>query len=198
MRINGKSNNISFNKRLAATCSVVQSTGEPLPCNIYKILPNEDRNYLKKLGNDYNWEKNHYLDCLEIDFLEMNELPYTSIYSIEDKDGKCIGLTEVKENLNTFNIEILETAPRFENKRSDSSIKYIGETMVSFITELAKRTKKHMIEVFSASKAVDFYREKCHMNYNDRNKYFYLPAYRYDRLLMQNERHTGSKINIIE
>ena len=197
MRINGNNNNISFNKKLAATCCVMKSTGRQLPCSIYKISSVEDKYYFRRVARDYNWEKNHFLDCLNYD--NENEIsPETTIYSLEDKYGKCIGAAEITEKDSAFEIDILETAPKFENKRSDSSIKYIGETMVSFVTKLAEAAKKKMVVVHSSSNAVDFYSKHCHMNYNDKNKYFYLPAYKYGNLLLQNEGHTGKKINIVE
>ena len=198
MQINTRISNISFQKKLAANCTVLKSNGRKEPCKIYKLNPNEDSDYFIKLQKKDYWKNANYLE----DIIE--ELPNigkgfntNKIYSMENKNGDCIGFAELTNINDSIYIFTLETAPKYVNYKKQSPLKYIGETLLTFVANLAKKSNKNNIKLCPVSDAIGFYSAKCHMDYNNNEMICILPKEKFDTLISQNIVHTGSKINML-
>ncbi len=189
--------NLSFKKRLAANCAVLNRNAQSdEPCSIYRILPDEDADYFTKLRKDENWKNSEFLE------FAIYELPYLKrdkryeMYSIENKDGNCLGFAEIEKGKDFVQIQSLETAPKFANSKK-SKYRYIGETFVAFSTKIAQLLNKPILRVNPAEDAIDFYSQKCGMDYDEDRVICELHQDQYHDLLSQNVRHTGRSIEIV-
>ena len=131
------------------------------------------------------------------DLPELKNEPGRAVYSIENSKGECLGFTEVSKHKYDMEINILETAPNLANntKNSHSPVKYVGETLLSFVINKAFQGLNHEINLYPGKSSVGFYADKCLMDYDDKKKLCTLPFIRYGVILQQNADHTGSYID---
>jgi hypothetical protein len=189
--------NISFKKRLAANCAVLNNNAQSEPCSIYRILPDEDEDYFKKLQNDENWQNSDFLEFAISELPMLKHDKRYKMYSIENRNGNCLGFAEIQDGKDFIQIENLETAPKFAHNKK-SKYKYIGETLVTFSTKLAQLLNKSILKVNPADEAIGFYSQKCGMEYDDDRVICELPKKQYNDLILQNEKHTGCSLEIVD
>ena len=201
MKINSLSSFISFKKSLVANCSVLHECQGPLPCSIYRLSEREDSDYFELLPNKKDWENARYLNYLIEDLNALSDFPYFSIYTLENKDGECLGYTEIAENTNdSYEILLLETAPKFisKNTKNPKFYKYIGETLIAFLAKKSLKEKKSFLDVEPSVTAEQFYTHNCFFKkpHNNDSPYF-LKRSKYKKIISQNEEHTSSKIRFV-
>lgn len=182
-------NNISFQKKLVATCSYRTPKGFK-PARIYQLedIP-EDKDYFEKLEEKKDWKNGQYfLYSLDHD---MNNGYAEGVYVLENNKNNCLGYVE------TFNspedrliLEFIETKP------SHRALSYIGETLVNFVSQLAKQKgKKRVHVIYPESHAKGFYK-KCGFK-NDETIGMNLMCDDMDELAKRNFEHTKSEINFL-
>lgn len=203
MKINSINNFISFKKQLVATGAYLRN-GESQPCYFYELKGEEDSLYLKKAIQTEEWQGSELVEPL-ID--NMSSFPNDEFYIIEDINQNCIGATEIFdeyiEGMDTKSIHIIETCPKFSSKNEKRQEKYIGESILSFITKLSKKENKEMIYIPVADEtALEFYIDKCFFEQKTAtNEKEDLPTFlmceAFDDLIEQNEIHTEHPITFV-
>lgn len=195
MKIQFSSNNISFKKQFEANCSVLNKSRMPEPCFIFKLEPSCDEDYFCSIPNAQDWLDADYLDFLkyEIDRLHLLDDEENELYVMENKFGDCLAFCKISEAVESYTIEVLETAPAYTNKQFDkkvSPLKYIGETFVSFFAALAKNNNKKYIDVVPTSQTRSYYTDQCLFEMNGPT----LNSSSFSKLIKKNEKHTNDKI----
>ena len=192
-------NNIAFQKNLTATCSIGQ-TGSSKKAFIYELDRPEDRIILYKIFYDKKWQYNNYLNEITEEYEKPDKNSQEKYFIIEDKDKNilCISVLNTsneKENV----LEYIETAPTLScYNRNSRPIKFIGETMIAFLAKLTKRERKDLFVLEIAPKPLtrNFYFIHCGFNPVPENNAI-MPKEKLDTIIKMNERHTGSKIEIL-
>ena len=195
--------NISFQNNLVASCAVIKE-GASFPCKIFELEEFIDKDYFQNLKKDKDWRKNYFLDTMhyKIKWKAVDD----KIFVLEDEAEKCLGYVLLSEDYFTSNkmdIIFLETCPAYikeNNKKKESQIKYVGETLLSFIARLLKGTKTEGICIPQPSnKAIPFYIKNCGFERDDTFRQgLILKEEQFNKLINKNEEHTGSSINIFE
>lgn len=202
MNINSVKFNPSFQKKLVATSNILHYN-KPCPISIYKIERKEDSDYFINLQETPEWFLSTYLNHIESDFKKSNFIDFLKgkkfdFYSMEDKKGNCIGLIEIDNSKKKVqNIEYFETFP---SNRFYRDYQYIGETMLAFLAKLqqSKKKPKEIIVDTPMLDAQPFYK-KAFMKYIDEMMTLdgmYLPKENEELLIKNNEKHTGTKIQM--
>lgn len=200
MQISNSSKKISFKKTLAANCSIIKKENIPFPCSIYELTQEEDYDYFNKIPNKNDWNGARYLCYLKEDLESLNEKKNRKIYSIESKDGNCLGYSEIDYGTNKIDeILFLETVPtqNFSN-REHSTFKYIGETLLSFLVKKSQKKKSKKIELQASIASINFYKNKCFFTTPQKElDPFFLRKRNFADLISQNEKHTQSTIELV-
>lgn len=200
MRI-GNIKNISFQKKLVASCAVLNgATSEE--CSIYKLDSFEDRDYFDNLAKLQKWQLSYFLSGMADKIRD--DAPYTkrSIYAIENSKNECLGYCRVDDTYNNISyLTHLEVVPYASHRNEARKSKYVGETLVAFLAKMAKKNNKKSIYVPNMyMPAMNFYLEKCKfltcdfINFSSSE----LTSDRFEALEKQNFKHTGQNISIIE
>ncbi|MCD7780377.1 MAG: hypothetical protein LUH05_06875 [Candidatus Gastranaerophilales bacterium] len=190
--------NLTPNVTTVAKCSVKKLDGRNNECLIFKIAPEKDKDYFSSLKNHEDWQDSEFLEFIQEDMDNYDYKKGMNLYSMENTEGDCVGIMETsQEGDDTIDIEVLETSPKHRNEQQDGKSKYVGETFLSFIAKLAKNLNKNEIRLDSTDSARDFYLKKCHF---DESNYNYdtliLSDDKFDKLIQQNESHTGKSIEL--
>jgi len=188
--------NISFQKILMANCHVGNGI-DIKEAKIYRLEYPDDEKYYIEHSNQNDWQNSFYLQEVQNEFIIEEDCIH---YVMEDTDGAtlCIGVLDesrTKEN----KLDYLETAPKLSSyNRADRKIKYIGETMLAFLVKITKgkKNKFEIPDVAQRPRTIDFYSKICKFNMKDQTS-AYLERNEFDRFIKQNEKHTGSEIEII-
>ncbi|MBQ8475744.1 GNAT family N-acetyltransferase [bacterium] len=191
---------ISFQKQLVAKCSVLKNS-RPYKCNLYELDSNEDKDYFTDKKRMREWENAHYWYCFIRKFSSFSSIfgneDDNKIYALEH-GNKCLGVMEVKEHTNCdLGVIYLETNPKYRGK-GKKSVKYIGETMLSYLAKVAKGNDAEVFIYNSSESAYDFYISKC--GFQEPKGEFAtidLDKSGIDKLIKQNESHTGRKIELV-
>lgn len=204
MQISKVSNNISFKKRLVATCKVKNESGDNLDCKIYQLDSKKDKNYFKKLEKDSNWDEAKYLDDMDDELrycIKMDAFDTNSFFTLENQNGECLGYSELFHTDKKFSVDILETNPKYRFGKEKRNLKYVGETLLSFLANIAKKMNINDFSLTATTNACKFYTEKCFFKKDNSAewgiKFLRLPPKNYDKLIQQNEAHCGEAIEII-
>lgn len=189
-------NNINFGKIHVANCNVIKND-TPLPCKIYK-LEESDCDYYCKMKKQDIWQNACFGYCYGL--IPPERFIEADIFAMEDENQKCFGVCEVSSNLSSKGIylEAIETAPKYSNKNKQRKIKYIGETLISFLVDYYRKMQKTFHVKSALGEAEDFYSKNCHMSIEKEIifKDYFLPEENVQQLLLQNEKHTKSKIEL--
>ena len=121
------------------------------------------------------------------------------IYVLEDGSNDCLGLMKVDTNFeDTNSIEFIEARPDCRAKKNPRQKRYIGETMLNFLAQLAKLTEKSSLSVpYPDRDAVGFYK-KCYFISNGKGRACMLTEDNMEKLKKNNFEHTGAVIDFIE
>ena len=185
-------NNIAFQKKLIAKCSVVQNN-KRIPCNIFELDSNnkEDICYFLPLCKQEAWRNSWYLSSIGNDLYIGTS---AKVYALENENGECLSACEVDDVFDDKDeLVFIETAPKYNSLNPRRDLKYAGETMLSFIVQEAKRNKKNEFVITSPHpSAVSFYR-KCGFKRNDfdENMSMNIKRKTYNEFVEKNEKHAG-------
>lgn len=207
MKVNS-SNFLSFQKKLVASCNVLNQDGVKLPCKIYQL---EDENkgdlqYIKKTRKQENWEKSEYISTFYDEYRSYkkgNNTVNKKFYVMQDKDESCIAFCEVYDfnSLRPDEIALLEVAPKIKHDNQNenpNNFKYVGQTFVAFLVKLCQKSNKRILEVNYADSAYTFYKDKCFFDEDEFNTYISsLRKENFDKLIKKNELNTGSSIDLV-
>lgn len=204
MNISSVKFNPSFQKKLMAKGNVLKDN-EPCPVAIYKLDKREDKKYLKDLyENADNWKFSYYLSFIKEQFAHPIKYRITKgqkleFYTIEDSKNNCLGIVEVDNGKkDKQNVAFIETFP--EN-RDTNEFKYIGETLLTFLTkqQQAQEKPREIIVKMAMLEAQDFY-VKSHFEYmfdGCTTNYMFLPKENEDLLIESNKFHTNKEIELV-
>lgn len=204
MKVNFAQNFMSFGKTLVATGGYIRE-GKSEPCSFYQVKGDEDSKYLKKLYCTDEWCNSEYLEPFIMN-LDNEEWEGDEFFAVEDKDGNCIGLTELYDlshyDKNGRGVYLLETIPMHSSKNEDRNIKYIGETILAFITKLTQKDKGDIVDIpMACDCAVPFYVDKCFFSKGTKEEVEFtnvsLKEKHFDDLIKQNEAHTQTEIKFV-
>ena len=123
-------------------------------------------------------------------------------YTLENSNGDCLGYIAtliLNTARNKENIQYLEVCPSFAFANGERSLKYIGQSLVSFLIAQAQREGKSKVcvPVYSTS-AKDFYYKKCGFEYDDeREDGFAIERENFDKALDNLKNKIGSEINFV-
>jgi len=196
----GNIDNIQFQKKLMARCAVKNDKRKKF-CNIYALEPEKrkDRHYFRTLSmsND-DWKDARFLDALDRQASEY-KLNQKTFYVLEDLDKNCLGVCSIdKTDKDKDTLSYFEVVPKNAYRNKDRKIKYVGETMLAFLTKMAKKSGKKYLEVpYVMSDAIDFYIEKCNFEKMLYPNTAIASSSSFEALEKQNKKHTRSKICIL-
>ena len=201
MNINLINNQINFGKTLKAKCDLRRQNHKKVECNIFQLNPEDDKDYFERVWRSKSWQDAKYLWDMDA---ELNaNIEGEKIFTIESRAGKCLGYIVMAPTLNNprqQELVFLETCPKYQTKKENRSLKYIGETLLAYATGQVDTSKTSAIVIKNYSKTgKPFYKENCGFReQNDENRTLILHRKKFSQLITRNEFHTGSKIrNII-
>ena len=202
MKISNANTQISFSKQLVAQCCVLNNKGEQEPCSIYQLEKNIDKDYIVKSNNFFDWAGSNYLYLLSMALQPDSKIRLGDVYAIETKNSDFLGFCQIFDdeikNQDELFIGFLETVPTATQKprKFNQKYKYVGETMLAFLTKIAQKENKSSITASPILEAKKFYTRKCFFD----KKSFYgvsLPSKNFNKLCEQNKSHTNSDIEIL-
>lgn len=189
----------SFKKSLVATCKVKSNSSNNSECKIYQLDPKKDTDYFLKLDKHPDWQDASLTMYISQELNEVavgNKKSNLDFYSMENKKGECIGYCELVRTDKNFFVEVLETIPKHSKNNEERKVKYIGETFLSFLANLAKKNDVSKLSLTSSEMAYDFYIDKCFFkDFNKEDRLVTLDKQDYDKLISQNEEHCGGVIS---
>lgn len=116
-------------------------------------------------------------------------------------DKNCLGYAEIDtKNPQRNELKYIETKKDLSYKNQSRKTKYIGETIVSFLLGLTKKSpQKDFVVPHTLCSAEGFYIDKCGFKHYEKGSVVstYKPKEEFDDLIFQNEKHTGSKIEFL-
>lgn len=202
MKLYNLNSNISFSKRLVANCSVLNNKGHKENCNIYQLEKGVDKDYIVSANNFSEWSGSNYAYLLAMALQPDSKIRLGDVYAMETKNGEFLGFSQVFDdeikNEDELFIGFLETVPTSTKMRrfSNQKYKYVGETMLAFLTKIAHNQGKTKITASPTLESRKFYTKKCLFD----KKSFYgisLPFSNFEKLCKQNFFHTGSEIDLL-
>ena len=200
-------NAINFQKTLKANCKVINcNTQKPANCKIWELDKAEDGDYFEKLEEDENWQNSIFLICQVADF-KIPFIPSEHYYVIEDENERCLGYALTEDKADECKLMYIEVVTSFKNDflgGREKEYKYIGETLLSFITKKAQKQGAEKIKLNSIPTAVDFYQSNCGFEVTGiSSKYPFietemvLNGSKFNELIKHNEQHTTGKIDMV-
>lgn len=194
------SSSVSFGKTLVAQCDLRRQNHRKVPCNIFQLNFPEDKDYFFKLENSKPWEKAWFMWDMDEEF--NSDVTGERTYVIESKGGRCLGFASVLEDDELPGEEelvYLETCPKYQITNEKRTIKYIGETLIAFITGLAKGKDIKTIEIKAyTSNGERFYKKKCNFEQrNDEKQTLFLRRENFENVINKNKAHTHSEIRYL-
>lgn len=184
---------ISFQKTLVKNCVIPDKRNYSSDCAIYKLDLPEDVDYFSKAQRDKKWNNNRFLDEIEesLQFAIKEE----NNYVIENDKGDCLGyISTSDDNENKIKeVLFLETCPHYASANPKRGLKYIGETLLSYVVDVADKNGFECVSVpIVSSKAEDFYTKKCgfEQDLEDASGEVLLPKKDFHKLIKQNQEHT--------
>lgn len=187
-----RTSKISFQKTLVKNCTIPDKKNNLHQCSIYKLDLPEDSDYFYKPRKDGKWIGNRFLDEIEesVQFTIEGE----NNYVIENTKGDCLGYVTTSDDTENKIKEVLylETCPRYASTNPKRGLKYIGETLLSYVVELADKNGFDCVSIpIISRKAEKFYIKKCGFKEEpDDASGVILYKKDYSQLIEQNKNHT--------
>lgn len=200
MKINSIKNQINFGKTLVGKCSLPRQNHKKVECNLFQLSTPEDKDYFERVWDRKDWQDAKYV--WDMDAQLNANIKGEKIYTMESQAGHCLGylvMSPVINNPKEEELVILETCPKYQKKNENRTIKYIGETLLSFATGKLDPSKTRAIIIKNYSMiGRPFYKENCGFKEcNDENGTLILKRIDFKKLASTNEEHTKSKIRYI-
>lgn len=196
-------NQINFGKQLMANCTVLKNK-EQIPCKIYELTL-DDFDYFSDKKKNKEWRSENIWKSARFDFVCSMDLKLSNFYVLEDEQENCLALADVSKipKNSTYqrggglNLCYLASLPNREEK----GYEYIGETFINFFCSMVKKEKLQTLLVSKPlEKAMPFYK-KCNfkpcVNLFLEKGAISLKGKNMEKLIAQNEEHTGSKIDCV-
>lgn len=193
MKITNISNSLSFKKKLEATCHVLKDN-HPYKCGIYSLNQREDADYFVDYNRSTQWKNSTYWINMDEELREFYD--HEKFYVMEDKDDNCLGFIKVRSVSKKLprTVIFFETNPQYANGNKNRNIKYVGETLLAFVTKLAKKEKSPVVNIsVPTGSSIPFYKDKCGFAIQ-KGLGLILSTEDYKKFIEQNEAHTGKKI----
>ncbi len=193
MKIAGINSSFSFGKRLEAKCHILKDNS-PYKCGIYSLNPNDDYDYFLDYNRSLQWKNSIYWKNMDEELRDFTD--HEKFYVMEDANDDCLGFIKVRSERKKSpkTVIFFETNPHYAGSNENRSIKYIGETLLAFVTKLAKKEKSHMVNIsIPTTSSIPFYTDKCGFKIQEGNGVI-LTSEDYKKFIAQNEAHTGRKI----
>lgn len=194
--------NINFGKTLVATCQIKSKSNDIQKCNIFELNDKSDCDYFEKELKRDDWANSKYMKAMH----QIMNSPFLAksarTYTLENSNGDCLGYIAtliLNTAKNKENIQYLEVCPSFAFANSERNLKYIGQSLVTFLIAQAQKEGKSKVcvPVYSTS-AKDFYYKKCGFEYDDeRVDGFAVERENFSMVLDSLKNKTGSEINFV-
>ncbi len=184
---------LNFQKKLVAS---VRKPNCAQNYNIYK-LDKDDKFYFYDI-RPY-WQDS----LLFLDFIDAFDERYGAydFYVLENDKKECLACAQTLDSSEgETELICIESQPDVAYKNKDRKVKYIGETMIAFLLKMSdKNNKKEFIVPHMLSTAAPFYIENCGFKMYDKSGFMasHKTNEEYQKLISQNEAHTGAKIELI-
>ena len=193
MRINN-TQGTNFQKRLVGLGAIKQediSKG----VKFFHLDELSDIADLKKARKSAHWYGNYYLN----DVVAGNDyyIKNFSVFTMEDESKNVLGFSILDKNDSCTILDIIETAPRLSCYREKRAMKYIGETMMSFIATLSGKKDVKVNVIAPRPKTKNFYFSQCGFSKNIFDGSATLKRRNFKKLIKANEAHTGKKVELI-
>ena len=200
-RINN--NNIAFQKQLRAKCHILKNNRKDYG-RIYELEESkpDDVKYFLRLLNDKSWNQgNSFLSSMNctMKLKAEGKKKDEKIFVLENLKKECLGYCQITDNSYEFNLDFLETKPTYQGK-GKKEYKYVGETIIAFLTSLCKREKREKFDISCAlDDAVDFYMKKCFFDGKIRRDgcgKLKLDQDKFETMIKSNALHTKGKMRL--
>jgi len=184
----------SFTSRLVAKTSH-ESGCKRKEYKIYQLNKDDDAHYFDDMISD--WPCPMLVQDARWEFFERRKAD--EFYVLENSNKEILAFAKISNHKkDCVELDLIETKPWLAFRHSNRKSKYIGETMLSF---LLKRTQMEKNKFFKAphciSIAQGFY-EKCGFEHDEvEARKMFKTRETFDELIEQNEKHTGSKIELL-
>lgn len=191
----------SFQKKLLAKTELKQAE-EKVPCNFYLLDSVDDEDYIVKQSNTCEWYDSIYFSLIASDYADGKYYlsPNVSFYTMEDENGNCLAaIEELKHSDGYRNIELIEVAPIHSERNSYRQIKYIGETMVSFLASLIRKEnpEEKLCVSFPADDVKFFWKKLGFEKRFGSSSELIISEENTNALLERNQQHNDSKIEFV-
>ncbi len=196
MKINNNFSSLSFLKTLK-TKGAIKYQDKTIPVFVYQLDKEEDLAQIASLKKKKDWKDSYYLPDM-ITFCKEYLEQGLGIYTLEDKNENTLSFCLTDESLFNLKISLLETAPKLSRYNEDRIIRFIGETMVTSMALIAKSKNKNLFiqGVADRPKTRDFYFSLCKFSpFGEENAI--LKKRTIPKLVQNNEKHTGQKVELI-
>lgn len=192
---------IPFQKTLKATCKVKGVNDKVRDAKIYRLDDiQNDLNEFIRANDSANWQGNMYLEEMYLIFKNLYHEEYDvfDFYVMENekKEPICFAMTD-KMHKGSDCLEYIEVAPRFsKDNKNNRKMKYVGETMMSFLINVAKKRGLdfRITDIAPRQEAVDFYDKQLGFEVDELESSGFMPKENFDDLILKNQKHTGHKI----
>ena len=196
MKIDNSYSNIAFEKTLKAKGAIIKNNN-PSDVSIYLLDEKEDMESFKCLKKQKDWRGSYYL----YDMAQFGEYYFENgydIYTLEDDKENVLAYSLTKRLPSKVKVSLLEVAPTYSRNNENRNVKFIGETLVSFLAKTAKQEHKDLYvkDVANRTKTQDFYFSLCKFQRAGDDDAI-LRKKTIPKLLKSNENHTGKKIELI-
>jgi len=192
-------NYISFGKKIPLAICAIQdrTTKNPKKAVIYEYDCKDSSDYfeLYKISKQQEWIFADTI-CNKADMKYRGMHSDERIISLEDEDGRTVGLCNFKDVLG-------KTEVKYIDSKSDRKYKYIGQTILAFLAKLSFFQGKKELRVSNASRHAFKFYKKCCFKYdwnetqNGIND-FYLKRENFLKLIRKNKEKTkGGNINLL-
>ena len=190
-------NNINFQKKLIATAGVIENK-HPESCYIYELEHGKDDDYFSKviLGLDKKSLLKSYASAIQDEF-NKNYLD-NDVYVIENKDEDCLCAVQLEHDDIYVENNSIGWLASFKNREKNANVEYAGETMTAFLAHLQKEKGQDTLEVPHTRRAAKAFYEKCLFEpFTKGSCHYSLYEDTYNKLIKQNEEHSGRKIQFV-
>jgi hypothetical protein len=196
-------NNITFGKKLVATCNLPIQNGSTMPCNIFELNNNEDKDYFEKLKNKPIWNGSKFLRSMDGLIKSGSIGKENDTFSLENQNEECLGFISVithKKPQNRKFIYTIETAPKYSSQKREKTTQQIGRSLVAVIVKQAQQENRDKVSVLAFnSDERKFFKHNCGFKVGDDNGFSYiLPKKHYSKFLEKHTKTQNSKIDFIK
>lgn len=187
---------------LVATCQIKSKTNEVQKCSIFELNEKSDCDYFEKELKRDEWANSKYMKAMH----QIMNSPFLAklarTYTLENSNGDCLGYIAtliLNTAKNKENIQYLEVCPSFAFANGERNLKYIGQSLVTFLIAQADKEGKSKVCVpVYATSAKDFYYKKCGFEYDDeREDGFAVERENFPNVLDDYKIKTGSEIRFV-